>query len=314
MHDQPYLNRLRNVAYDEVMSTSEKSVIGAPDEGELSASERAHLLSAIAQAQQSAGESGGNACDRITLAEKLLGTAFCRGLGIYRLPANFLLSVVMPVFNENRTIEEIIRRVRHCGVPAEIILVDDGSTDGSRAVLEQFRNDRDITLILHDTNQGKGAALKSGFARARGDVVLVQDADLEYDPSEYLRLIQPIVEGAADVVFGSRFKGDNQRVLYFWHSAGNKFLTFVSNVFTNLNLSDIETCYKVFRREIIQQIAPTLQEKRFGIEPELTAKVARIPGIRIYERPISYSGRTYAQGKKIGWRDGFRALWCILKY
>ncbi len=314
MHGQPYLNRLRNIAYDEVMSTSEKSVIGAASEDGLSALERAQLLSAITQAHQSSGENGSEARERITLAEKLLGVTVCRRLGIYQLPANFLLSVVMPVFNEVRTIEEIIGRVRACGIPVEIILVDDGSTDGSCAVLEKFQTDRDITLILHDMNQGKGAALKSGFARVRGDVVLVQDADLEYDPSEYSRLIQPIVEGAADVVFGSRFKGDNQRVLYFWHSAGNKFLTLVSNVFTNLNLSDIETCYKVFRREIIQQIAPTLQEKRFGIEPELTAKVARIPGIRIYERPISYSGRTYAQGKKIGWRDGFRALWCILKY
>ena len=144
--------------------------------------------------------------------------------------------------------------------------------------------------------------------------MLVQDADLEYDPSEYFRLIQPIVEGQADVVFGSRFIGESHRVLYFWHSAGNKLLTLLSNLSTNLNLSDIETCYKVFRREIVERIGPTLQEKRFGIEPELTAKVARIPGVRIYERPVSYSGRTYAQGKKISWRDGIRALWCILKY
>ena len=156
--------------------------------------------------------------------------------------------------------------------------------------------------------------LKTGFVHARGDVVVIQDADLEYDPSEYLKLIQPIVEDQADVVFGSRFIGDNHRVLYFWHSAGNRFLTLLSNLKTNLNLSDMEACYKVFRRDIIQKIAPTLEEKRFGIEPELTAKVAKIPQVRIYERPISYSGRTYAQGKKIGWRDGFRALWCILKY
>jgi glycosyltransferase involved in cell wall biosynthesis len=257
---------------------------------------------------------GGNGPDPIELAEKLLGPLVCRRLGIYRLPANFLLSVVMPVYNESATVLEVIRRVRACGVPCEIIVVDDGSTDGTRAILEALRGQPDFTLLLHDGNQGKGAALKTGFAKARGDVVLVQDADLEYDPSEYSRLIQPIIEGQADVVFGSRFIGESHRVLYFWHSAGNKLLTLLSNLSTNLNLSDIETCYKVFRREIVQRIGPTLQEKRFGIEPEITAKVARIPGVRIYERPVSYSGRTYAQGKKISWRDGFRALWCILKY
>ena len=254
------------------------------------------------------------ASDGVGFLEQLLGRAVCRRLGIYRLPDGFLLSVVIPVFNEARTIEELIRRVRQCGIRCELILIDDGSTDGTRGVLESYRDASDVTLILHETNQGKGAALKTGFMRARGDLVIVQDADLEYDPSEYSKLIQPIIENQADVVFGSRFSGDSHRVLYFWHSAGNKFLTFLSNVFTNLNLSDIETCYKVFRREIIQEIAPTLREKRFGIEPELTAKLARVPGVRIYERPISYSGRTYAQGKKIGWRDGLRALWCILKY
>ena len=256
----------------------------------------------------------GDTHDPVEFLENLLGKMVCRRLGIYRLPENFLLSVVIPVFNEVQTIEEVIRRVRACGIRTELIVVDDGSTDGTRAVLEKYREASDVTLIMHDKNQGKGAALKSGFMKARGDVVVIQDADLEYDPSEYLKLIQPIIENQADVVFGSRFIGDNHRVLYFWHSAGNRFLTLLSNLVTNLNLSDIETCYKVFRREIIQQIAPTLAEKRFGVEPELTAKVARIPGVRIYERPISYSGRTYAQGKKIGWRDGIRAIWCILKY
>jgi glycosyltransferase involved in cell wall biosynthesis len=256
----------------------------------------------------------GGAVDPIELAEKLLGRLVCRRLGIYRLPSGFLLSVVMPVYNEVGTVAEVIRRVRGCGVPCELIVVDDGSTDGTRALLEGMRGQPNFTLVLHDGNQGKGAALKTGFAQARGDVVLVQDADLEYDPSEYTRLIQPIIEGQADVVFGSRFIGESHRVLYFWHSAGNKLLTLLSNLSTNLNLSDIETCYKVFRREIVERIGPTLQEKRFGIEPEITAKVARIPGVRIYERPVSYSGRTYAQGKKISWRDGFRALWCILKY
>jgi glycosyltransferase involved in cell wall biosynthesis len=257
---------------------------------------------------------GSNSRDTIGFLEQLLGPAVCRRLGIYRLSDDFLLSVVVPVFNEVHTVDEVIRRVRGCGIRCELILVDDGSTDGTREVLAKYREQKDIQVLLHDTNQGKGAALKTGFLRARGDVVVIQDADLEYDPADYSRLLQPIVENQADVVFGSRFIGDSHRVLYFWHSAGNQFLTLLSNLFTNLNLSDIETCYKMFRREIIQEIAPSLQEKRFGIEPELTAKVARIPGVRIYERPISYSGRTYAQGKKIGWRDGLRALWCILKY
>ena len=280
---------------------------------ELSTSEIAGLRSVLLQLQQQvAGDP--HSLDLIALAQRLLGTAVCRQLGIYPLPPGFLLTVVMPVFNEVGTIEEVIRRVLASGVPSELIVVDDGSTDGTTEVLKRLLPEHDFKLLVHDTNQGKGSALKTGFARASGDVVLVQDADLEYDPSEYLRLIQPIVEGQADVVFGSRFIGDSHRVLYFWHSVGNRVLTLLSNLRTNLNLSDIESCYKVFRREIIDEIAPTLLERRFGIEPELTAKVARIPGVRVYERPISYSGRTYAQGKKIGWRDGFRALWCILKY
>jgi glycosyltransferase involved in cell wall biosynthesis len=247
-------------------------------------------------------------------AERILSAAVCQQLGIYRLPPDFRLSVVVPVFNEIHTLPEIVRRVRASGVPCQIVLVDDGSTDGTRDLLAGMRNEQDLTIILHEKNQGKGAALKTGFTHAAGDVVIIQDADLEYDPAEYRRLIQPIVAGQADVVFGSRFTGENQRVLYFWHYQGNRLLTFLSNVFTNLNLTDMETCYKVFRREVIEQIAPTMRERRFGIEPELTAKVASIPGVRIYERPISYAGRTYAEGKKITWRDGFRALWCIFKY
>ncbi len=260
------------------------------------------------------GEVAAQTADRFAELEKLLGAAVCRRLGIYPLPEGFLLSVVIPVFNEVRTIDKVLERVRSCGIPCELVIVDDGSTDGTRERLNSYADDADVTLVLHPANRGKGAALRTGFMQAKGDVVIVQDADLEYDPADYARLLQPIIEGEADVVFGSRFIGDSHRVLYFWHSAGNKFLTLLSNIFTNLNLTDIETCYKMFRREIIQQIAPRLQEDRFGIEPELTAKLARIPGVRIYERPISYSGRTYAQGKKIGWRDGFRALWCILKY
>lgn len=252
--------------------------------------------------------------ERVEVLERALGRNVCRRLGIYRLPDGFRLSVVIPVFNESGTIDEILARVRGCGIPVEIIVVDDGSSDGTREKLDVYDGDDDILLLYHDRNQGKGAALKTGFLRASGNVVIVQDADLEYDPAEYSRLIQPIIEGKADVVYGSRFQGDSQRVLYFWHYVANRFLTLLSNATTNLNLTDMETCYKVFRRETIEKIAPTLREKRFGIEPELTAKVASIPGIRVYERPITYSGRTFAQGKKITWRDGVVALWCIARY
>lgn len=251
---------------------------------------------------------------RVEQLETLLGKHVCRKLGIYRLPEGFRLSVVIPVYNEIGTVAELVARVRGSGVPVEIVLIDDCSSDGSRQLLESWRDEPDLKVLLHEQNRGKGAALRTGFAAASGDVVIVQDADLEYDPAEYSKLIQPIVEGQADVVFGSRFAGDNQRVLYFWHYVGNKALTLLSNFFTNLNLSDMETCYKVFHRDTLALIAPRLCEDRFGIEPELTAKVASLPNIRIYERPISYSGRTYAQGKKITWRDGFRALWCIWKY
>ncbi len=247
-------------------------------------------------------------------ALRILGRDVCTQLGIYHIPEGFRVSVVIPVYNEIETLEEIVRRVRGSDLPVQIVLVDDGSQDGSRELLESWSGQPDLELAFHDTNQGKGAALKTGFALAQGDVVIIQDADLEYDPSEYRRLIQPIVEGLADVVFGSRFTGDSQRVLYFWHFVGNKLLTLLSNLTTNLNLTDMETCYKAFRREVLQRVAPTLREKRFGIEPELTAKVASLPGVRIYERPIRYSGRTYAQGKKITWRDGFHAMWCIIRY
>jgi glycosyltransferase involved in cell wall biosynthesis len=282
---------------------------------EPSVPEHAPWLQALVEWQrQGTRSSTGGTEDAVEVLERLLGPGICRRLGIYRLPADFLLSVVIPVYNEESTIDEVIRRVRTCGVPCELVIVDDGSTDGTRERLEAYRGEADVTLLFHATNQGKGAALKSGFLEAKGDVVVVQDADLEYDPADYVRLLQPIIENQADVVFGSRFIGDSHRVLYFWHSAGNRFLTLLSNIFTNLNLSDIETCYKMFRREVIRQIAPELRERRFGIEPEITARVARLEGVRIYERPISYSGRTYAQGKKIGWRDGIRALWCILRY
>ncbi len=249
----------------------------------------------------------------------MLGESVCRQLGCYAIPDDLLLSIVIPVYNEEKTLHEIVRRVADVPVRKEIVLVDDCSRDGSWTIMQQlpatFASD-DTTIILerHSANAGKGRALRTGFARATGTVIAIQDADLEYDPSEFPRLLQPIVDGRADVVFGSRFLGDRaHRVLYFWHYFGNQFLTTLSNCFTNLNLTDMETCYKVFRREVLQDVLPTLRQDRFGFEPEVTAKVAR-RRCRVYEISVSYSGRTYAQGKKIGWRDGAQALWCIIRY
>lgn len=224
------------------------------------------------------------------------------------------LSVVIPVFNELSTVETIIDRVKKAPVVLrEIIVVDDGSTDGTRDLLEKnYAADPLVQVILHPQNKGKGAALRTGIAAARGALVIVQDADLEYDPNEYPVLIAPIADGKADVVFGSRFMGAGaHRVVFFWHMVGNRFLTLLSNILTNINLTDMETCYKMFRREIFQQI--TIEEDRFGFEPEITAKVAKMQ-CRIYEVGISYAGRTYKEGKKINWRDGFRAIYAIFKY
>ena len=228
------------------------------------------------------------------------------------------LSVVIPCFNEENTLDAVLKAVlsaNTCDLKLEVVVVDDGSTDGSCAIAEiAAQQDSRIRVLSHSENRGKGAALSTGFAAVKGDIILIQDADLEYDPSEYPKLVQPIVDGIADVVFGSRFiGGDVHRVLYFWHSVGNRFLTLLSNMFTDLSLSDMETCYKVFRRDIISRIQ--LQEKRFGVEPELTAKISHLdPRPKICEVGISYSGRTYKEGKKIGWKDGFRAIYCILKY
>lgn len=250
-----------------------------------------------------------------------LGEPLCRKLGVYRIPADFVLSVVIPVYNERKTIHEILRRVRAVPIRKQIILVDDCSKDGTADILRELaRTDDDLTIAFHEVNKGKGAALRTGFQHATGDVVIVQDADLEYEPEQYPELLQPIIEGKADVVFGSRFIGETHRVLYFWHSIGNRVLTLLSNMFTNLNLTDMEVCYKLFKREIIQNIP--LKSDRFGFEPEVTAKVARFRikengverACRIYEIPVSYHGRTYLEGKKIGVKDGFQALYCIVRY
>lgn len=230
------------------------------------------------------------------------------------------LSIIIPAYNEERTIHLILDKVLDVAlihsIQKEVIIVNDCSTDNTKEKIEQYiaaKNAGFIRLFNQPVNQGKGAAIHKGIELASGDVAIVQDADLEYDPNEYNILLQPMVDGFADVVYGSRFTGGKpHRILFYWHTIGNKFLTALSNMFTNLNLTDMETCYKLFRSDIIKNIA--LKERRFGFEPEVTAKIARIPKIRIYEVGISYYGRTYAEGKKIGWKDGFRALWCILKY
>jgi glycosyltransferase involved in cell wall biosynthesis len=223
------------------------------------------------------------------------------------------LGVVIPVYNEEKTLHIIVEKVLARPEVAELVMVNDCSSDGTWQTMQALaKTDERIRIFTHEVNQGKGAALRTGFQHVNSDIVIIQDADLEYDPDEYPKLLMPILTGRADVVFGSRFLGSGMhRVLYFWHSVGNQFLTLMSNMFTNLNLTDMETCYKVFRREVLQKI--TIQENRFGFEPEITAKVAKLK-VPIYEVSISYYGRTYEEGKKIGWRDGLRAIYCILKY
>jgi glycosyltransferase involved in cell wall biosynthesis len=230
------------------------------------------------------------------------------------------LSIIIPAYNEGKTIHLILNKIKEVelinGIQKEIVIVNDCSKDNTeQAILNYIENNKELNIqyYKHEVNKGKGAAIRTGIQSAKGDFIIIQDADLEYDPREYNILLRPIIEGFADVVYGSRFMGGRpHRILFFWHTIGNKFLTFVSNMFTDLNLTDMETCYKLFKSEIIKNIE--LKENRFGFEPEVTCKIARIPNIRIYEVGISYYGRTYAEGKKINWKDGFRALYCILKY
>lgn len=231
-----------------------------------------------------------------------------------------ILSIIIPAYNEGKTIHHILKKVADVslegGLLKEVLVVNDCSIDDTVQAVEHFRSKNptlNLRLISHEVNKGKGAALRTGIIEATGDFIVIQDADLEYDPNEFNLLLRPVLGGFADVVYGSRFMGGRpHRILFFWHSIGNKFLTFLSNAFTNLNLTDMETCYKLFRADVVKKIR--LKENRFGFEPEITAKIARIPQIRIYEVGISYYGRTYAEGKKIGWKDGFRAIYCILKY
>lgn len=289
-----------------------------PPAEQMSAAEREHVRSCLLTAPaESLAEAA--PVSRVKVLQSLLGTELSRRLGVYEIPDGFKLSVVIPVYNEFKTIEKVIQRVRDTGLPCEMVIVDDGSKDGTRDVLARLRDDEaeanpDLRIIFHEKNQGKGAALRTGFQHCTGDVVVVQDADMEYDPQDFRLLLQPLVEDRADVVYGSRFSHNDGVVLSYWHQWGNQLITRLSNWKSGRTLTDVETCYKMIRRHLIQEIAPTLKERGFGIELELTFKLARIDGVRFFERPISYAGRSYAEGKKIGWRDGVWAMWCILTY
>jgi len=262
-----------------------------------------------------AGASGSSddAHNTDTTLEQMIGTEACRRIGVLNLADDFLLTVVIPVFNEAETIEGVVQRVTDTRLPVELIIVDDGSTDGTHKILERL-SAKNLILIRHETNRGKGAALKSGFAKASGDVVVIQDGDLEYDPRDYLLMLPYIINDEADVVYGSRFRDAKHANSPWWHRCGNRAITKLANVGTKLQLTDAETCFKMVRRSLLEQIRPTLREQRFGIEIEMTARLAKLPGVRFQEVAISYHKRTVAEGKKIGLRDGLRALWCIAKY
>jgi glycosyltransferase involved in cell wall biosynthesis len=251
---------------------------------------------------------------RLELVQQLLAPDVCRRLGIYDVPEGFRASVVIPVYNEAATVQAVLQRVRDSGVACEIIFVDDASTDATPQILDRWQSEPDVTVLRHEVNRGKGAALRTGFSRVQGDVVIVQDADLEYDPSQYRTLLQPILEDRADVVYGSRFLGAERSVPTFWHHTANRLITALSNLRTNLKLTDVETCYKIIRRTVLERIVSHLRENRFGIELELTARLARLPGVRFYELPIRYTARSYSAGKKIRLRDGLHAVWCALRY
>ena len=286
---------------------------------EISTSDLRRIRELLIERPDCSAASASDRQDRIEVLHRLLGPELCRKLGIFRLPADFKLSVVIPVYNEIRTLAKVIERVRATGLPLEIVIVDDGSRDGSREYLAELRDapgeqNRDLKIILHERNQGKGGALRTGFLECTGDAVIIQDADLEYDPQDYHSLLQPIVEGQADVVFGSRFSHIDGAVHHYWHRWGNQLITKLSNWKTGRAWTDVETCYKLIRRDLLQRIAPSLKERGFGIELELAAKLARQPGVRFYERPVSYVGRSWADGKKIGVKDGLWAMWCILRY
>ena len=283
---------------------------------ELSVADTARVRELLSAADLSLSESAADP-SRIELLMRVLGPELCRKLGIYRVPADFKLSVVIPVYNEVRTLATVVQRVRATGLQLEIVIVDDGSRDGTRDLLALWRDDpqqADLKIVLHERNLGKGGALRTGFGHCTGDVVVVQDADLEYDPQDFRALLQPIVEDQADVVYGSRFSHVDGQVHHYWHRWGNQLITRLSNWKSGRTLTDVETCYKMIRRELIEHVSPSLRERGFGIELELTLKIARLPGVRFYERPISYHGRSYRDGKKITWRDGVWALWCILRY
>jgi len=251
--------------------------------------------------------------DYVSEMRALLGPCVCRRLGIFSLPPGFRLSVIVPIYNEQQTVATVVRRLRQTGIPLQIILVDDGSVDGTDAEINLFRNDQDVVVLHHETNRGKGSAIHTGINAAEGDVIVIQDADQEYDPTDFRYLLQPILCGEAEIAYGTRYGHYHRQLSPWWHQAVNGLLSLLASLAIGIRLSDVETCYKMARREHFQAIAHQLCEKRFGIEIELTARWARL-GLTFTERPIHYSHRWYQEGKKIGWRDGISALWCILKY